>query len=136
MRGGRSTTDSCGLASIFRDCKVVDLDKVRAQGKHADLLLFCGDTAVIIEETSTLKIYDAEQIIQTSQDLRARREAFRVASDPRRVVGVVHQKRRASSIDINYLHYVSKKWGFAILIANCCKDLIMKLGQQLRIERR
>ena len=125
-------TDSCGLASIFRDCKVVDLDKVRVQGKHADLLLFCGDTAVIIEETGTLKIYDAEQIIQTSQDLRTKKETFQVASDPRRIVGVVHYKRRARTIDISYLHYVSRGWGFTILIANCCKDLVVKIGQQLK----
>ena len=129
-------TDSCELASTFRGCIVIDLDEIGILGKHADLLVVCGDTAIIVEETNTLRIDDAEQILQTSQDLRAKREAFRVTSDPRRVVGVVHQKRRANSIDINYLHYVSKKWKLPILIANCCKDLVMKLGQQLRIERR
>ena len=115
---------------------MVDLDKVGITGKHADLLLLCGDTAVIIEETGTLKIDDAEQVVQTSQALRTRREEFQVTSDPKRVVGVVHQKRRANPIDINYLHYVSKKWGLPILIANCCKDLVTKLGQRLKAEHK
>ena len=130
MKEGKFLTDTCRLSRRFRECEVVDLDKIGLVEKHADLLLICGNVVIVIEETNTMKRDDLDQVISTIDDVMAKKERYGVKSDPDKFVGIVHFMRRVDGIVKKAILPRSVKvW---VERAECCDALIRKISQFLQ----
>ena len=73
-----------------RRCRQVDLEKLNLPFKHVDLMLECGNTIVLVEETERSKLEDLEKIDNTVEWLQRSR-----AQSNLKIVAFVHHSRSA-----------------------------------------
>ena len=98
--------------------------------KHADLLLICGNVVIVIEETTTMKRDDLDQVICTIDDVKARKERYGLGSDPNKFIGIVHFTRRVDGIVKKAILQRSVK--VRVEKAECCDALIGKILEFLQ----
>ena len=128
--------DVCGLSNKLSGCEVIDLDELNLEGRHADLLVNCGGTVIVVEETSVAKSDDIDQVSETLEDVRSNGTKYGISSDPLRLVGVIHFTRRNSTQVVKVVSSRSKR-NLTLLYANCCDDLMRKVRETLtRYSRR
>lgn len=122
--------DVCSLSRKLPDCEVVDLDELNLEGRHADLLVNCSGTVIVVEETSVAKSGDIDQVSETLEDVRSNSTKYGISNDPSRLVGIIHFTRRSSTQVVKVVSSRSKR-DLPLLYANCCDDLLRKVREVL-----
>ncbi len=117
----------------LRECKQVNLEEFNLQFKHVDLMLECGNTIVLVEETERSKLEDLEKIDNTIEWLHRSR-----AQSNLKIVAFVHHGRSA---DVNLVKALNarmssrrKKQTVMYDVANCEKTLRDKLLRKYNIK--
>ncbi|AWS00333.1 hypothetical protein [Metallosphaera hakonensis] len=118
--------DICRLSESVK-CTIINLDElITASEKHADLLVYCNNIVIVIEETRKMKSSDITQILETLNDIRRNKDRYGIKSDLLKFVGLVHFTRGADPISIKLLLTKTGR-DFVLDKANCCEDLIRKI---------
>ncbi len=109
--------------------EVIDLEelarKLRWCEKHADKLVILNDVVVVIEETSRPKMDDIEKLESTIQSLKSGALKNYLRINPKRIIAIVHARRRDSVVP-KILHRKVMK-GVIYLKASCSNDVRSKI---------
>jgi hypothetical protein len=118
------------MSSRGHSCREVDLDRLQLQFKHADKLLVCGNTILVIEETSNPKIDDVRKIVETIKWLIGGGINHVMANrKPLSYYGIVHARRRVDDLVYRASTFESRRIGRPIHVVECSKTLWMKVNE-------
>ena len=117
----------------LRECEQVNLEELNLQFKHVDLMLECGNTIVLVEETERSKLEDLEKIDNTVEWLQRSR-----AQSNLKIVALVHHGRSA---DVNLVKALNarmssrrRKQTVIYDVAKCKKGLRDELLRKYNIK--
>jgi hypothetical protein len=117
------------------ECAEVNLDELGLRQKHADWLLVCGNTVIVVEETEHARLDDVEQLDQTLESCRSgelqRVVRERVSDEPVSYYGVLHA-RSVSSMVVRALRARSRRKRVPIECASCDEEVARVIDRILQ----